>query len=254
MSPYVNLSNKRESTPTSTVLVAVISRKKDMKIVKSAHWYRIPVKFAPRGRADYLALYQTKNFSDEGEAINYYAKINDCKIFKRCELLPDEEPHPKGNEDYYKLELGRIMRTPHRIHNETKRRVTFLFTTLAKLRTAREIIDLYTRNPIEELMWRELKRNMINASYQHFVFDKDKSICRIDFAIFCNKGKIAIECEGRAWHERYRDQLRDIERENYLASRGWIVLRFAAKVIYKDIGKCMNRIKNAIDTLGGQLQ
>ena len=254
MPPYVNPPKRRRPLPASPVLIGVITRIKDMEIVKSKHWYRIPIRFAPKGRADYLAFYQTKEFGDEGESINYYTKISDCQIVKRRELLPDEESHPRGGEDYYKLSLGKIMRTPHRIYNEAGRRVTFLFTTLAKLKSAREITDLYLRSPIEEIMLRELKCNMINASYQHYLFEENRCICRLDFAIFCNRGKIAIECEGSAWHERYEDQLKDMERENYLASRGWIVLRFPAREIFKDINKCIVKVKKAIDSLGGQLQ
>ncbi len=88
----------------------------------------------------------------------------------------------------------------------------------------------------------------------YYLFEKNKCICRLDFAIFCNRGERAIECEGRAWHERYEDQLRDMERENYLASRGWIVLRFPAREIFKDIDECIVKVKKAIDSLGGQLQ
>ena len=249
---YVNLPKSPRTGPFSPVLAAVITREKDLEIVKREHWYRIPAKSAPRGRADYLALYQTKKFGDEGESISYYARILDCKIVQRRKLLPDEEPHPRGDADYYKLTLGKILRTPHRITNETGRRVTFLFTTLEKLKKAREITDLYMKNPVEEILWKELKKNMINASPQHYVFEKGKCVRRLDFAVFCRNGKIDVECDGRAWHERYTDQVRDKSRNNYLTSRGWMVLRFSAKELFKNPGACVNTIKQTITTLGGQ--
>lgn len=252
MAPYVNLPKRPGTGPSSPVLVAVISRQKDLGIVKRERWYRIPVKSAPRGRADYLALYQTKGFGDEGESINYYAKIWDCQVVKRRELLPDEEPHPRGDNDYYKLTLGNILRTPHKIYNETRRRVTFLFTTMEKLKKAGEITDLYVRNPAEEILWTELKKNMINASPQHYVFEKGRCVHRLDFAIFCRNGKVNVECDGRSWHERYEDQIKDKKRDNFLTSRGWMVLRFPAKELFKNAKDCVNTIKQTISTLGGQ--
>ena len=252
MVPYVNLPKSPRTGPLSPVLVAVITREKDLEIVKREHWYRIPVRSAPQGKADYLALYQTKKFGDEGESVNYYSEIFDCKIVKRRKLLPDEEPHPRGNADYFKLTLGKVLRTPHRITNETGRRVIFLFTTLEKLKSARDVTDLYTRNPVEEIFWKELKKNMINASPQHYVFEKGKCVRRLDFAVFCKNGKIDIECDGRAWHERYTDQIRDKSRDNYLTSRGWMVLRFSAKELFKNPGACVITIKKTISSLGGQ--
>lgn len=150
--------------------------------------------------------------------------------------------------------MGNILKTPHRIYNETRRRVTFLFTTLERLREAREITQLYLKNPIEELLWRGMKKEWINASPQHYIFDDNgRYIYKLDFAIFCRKGKIDVECDGRAWHEEYRDQLRDRERDNYLASKGWIVLRFPAIKIYRNLLECVKRIKEAIRALDGEI-
>jgi len=49
MPPYVNLPKRRRPSPASPVLIGVITRIKDMEIVKSKHWYRIPIS---RGSAD----------------------------------------------------------------------------------------------------------------------------------------------------------------------------------------------------------
>lgn len=62
MSPYINPSER--PIPSSPVLVAVIKRKKDLEILKKRHWYRIPVKSAPKGRADYLAPYLSRGFGE----------------------------------------------------------------------------------------------------------------------------------------------------------------------------------------------
>lgn len=252
--PYINLPPRPLSSPDSPVLVAIVPRKKDMRILKREHWYRIPVKFAPKGRADYLALYLSREFGEEGKSISCYTRIIDTKIVKRRELLPDERFHSRAEEEYYKLELGNIFRTPHKIYNETGRRVIFLFTTLQKLKKAKEITDLYTGNPIEDLLWKRIKKELINASPQHYIFDdKGKYLYKLDFAMICKKGRIDVECDGRAWHERYKDQLRDRERDNYLASQGWIVLRFPAKEIFQNLSGCIERIKETVKSLGGQI-
>jgi len=48
------------------VLVAIINNPNDFKITRNKHWYRIPVKSAPRyWKADYLAFYQTRVFGKD---------------------------------------------------------------------------------------------------------------------------------------------------------------------------------------------
>lgn len=55
---------------------------------------------------------------------------------------------------------------------------------------------------------------------------------RVDFAIpAC---KIIIEVDGRRWHERRRDMIRDRDRDNAAAAAGWLTLRFMWEHLTED--------------------
>lgn len=49
---------------------------------------------------------------------------------------------------------------------------------------------------------------------------------RLDFAFFCQEGKIDVECDNQKWHDRPAQKARDKERNHYLKDHGWTVLRF----------------------------
>jgi very-short-patch-repair endonuclease len=240
--------------PAKTVLVALLRDKLDFKRAKDEHFYRMPVSSAPKRKAEYLALYQGRNFGAQGQRIEYYTRVHRYQVLKRRQILPDEPNHPRADKDYYRVELGPLCHLPHSILNTTARRILFFFTTLDRLLRAQDVNYLLGRQSIEELMWDELKRNLINASPQHYIFEAGSPIYRLDFAIFCLKGKINIECDGKAWHSSYQAQLADRERDNRLASRGWSVLRFSGREIYQDVKRCILVVKQTIATLGGQLE
>jgi very-short-patch-repair endonuclease len=55
---------------------------------------------------------------------------------------------------------------------------------------------------------------------------------RVDFAIpAC---KVIIEVDGRRWHERRRDMIRDRDRDNAAAAAGWLTLRFMWEHLTED--------------------
>jgi very-short-patch-repair endonuclease len=58
---------------------------------------------------------------------------------------------------------------------------------------------------------------------------------KIDFAIIRKYCKIAIELDGFKWHDRNKDQFAyERERQNYLVSKGFIVLRYTWQAVTKD--------------------
>ncbi len=127
----------------SLVLVAVINRVKDLEILKGKGWYRIPVKYAPKRKPDYIAFYQTRVFGKEGRAIRYYASVKSSSVVKRLKLLPDEKGHSRAREYYYKFNLGIVRRTPRVLHNDSRRRISFGFTTLVKLRDHQDFAERF---------------------------------------------------------------------------------------------------------------
>ncbi len=233
-------------------LVAIVPRKKDWKILKEEHWYRIPVKSAPEivKRVKYLAFYQPKIFGDEKWAVNYYARVKGLDKAKRIELLPDEPKHIRASDDYYKFTIEELKKLSHPIPSKRWRRIVFIPTTLGKLGRAKEINDLYHTSSIEEKLYKIMRKSGITAERQLFVREGNTRYC-LDFGIFCNKGMIDVECDGEDYHTSRDAQTRDRQRNNELASKGWLVLRFAGKEIHKNARGCVRQIKKAIRNLKG---
>ena len=144
----------------TAVLVVIMNSQRDFAIARDQHWYRIPLKRAPkRGvHAPILAFYQTKAFGDEKWSINYYAHATAWEIVPRIQLLPDEAKHPRANELYYKVHLGELRRLPHPIVSRKWRRITFIMTHWERLETAYEISELLHGTIWEERLWRALRR------------------------------------------------------------------------------------------------
>jgi len=233
------------------VLVGVVNRKKDLEIAFKKHWYRIPFKHVPKRKAKYLALYQTRVFTKEGKAINYYASIKGSSLHKRRELLPDEENHPRSEDYYYKLNLGSLRTTPYRIENRYGRRIGFAFTTLKELLRSKEISELFNIVPIEEIMRQALKKWGIKAGGGYSIMENKRLRYRLDFAIFCQNGKINIECDDLKWHSQPRQRAKDKKRDRWLRKRGWTIFRFTGEEIKNNIATCVKILKQTIQNLGG---
>ena len=230
------------------VLVAIMNNWRDFKIAKEQHWYRIPVKTAPKivPEADYLAFYQTKVFGDEKWSVRYYSKIKEYQIVKRVELLPDEANHKRVHDDYYKITIEPLLKLPNPIRSRKGRRITFIPTTLEKLLFAEEINDLYDESPLEDKIWKALKSSRIEAVRQYLIHKY-----RLDFMIECRKGQIDIECNGDIWHSQKERIAKDNERDKYLTTLGWRVLRFSSQEINENLDNCINIIKENINRLEG---
>lgn len=134
-------------TRSGEVLVAVISSDRDLTIARTQHWYRIPIEavknLSQPWEPQWLAFYQTKVFGDEAYAIRYYASVEKIGSVDRAQLFPDEPQSAKSQKQYYKLELAPFACLPQPIFSQKLRRVTFIQTTIAQLKTAIEIKDLY---------------------------------------------------------------------------------------------------------------
>lgn len=143
------LNREMEPNNETTVLIAVITRPRDLQIAREQGWYRIPVSRAPAQlAADYLAFYQTAAFGAERWSVRYYTPIYKYRIATRKELLPEEATHPRANEQYYCLEIGSIEALALPVPAARLRRVTFISTTFGQIRRARDVRELW--HPDEE--------------------------------------------------------------------------------------------------------
>ncbi len=133
-----------EPDDAARVLVAVVTRPRDLQLVREEHWYRIPLARLPvQLAAEYVAFYQTAAFGEERWSVRYYAPVLRYRIATRRELLPDEAHHPRASHRYYCLELGPLASLPLPIAAAKLRRVTFIPTTFGQLRRARDVRELW---------------------------------------------------------------------------------------------------------------
>lgn len=131
--------------PEDSVLVGVVNRKRDFVYVRDQHWYRIPQKRMPRGiTAEYLAFFFSGSFGERNGAIHYFAEVRGFELARRSDLLPKEAEHARADELYYRIALGSLQHKEPPVVNETKRSITFIYTTWDRFVHARKIADLYS--------------------------------------------------------------------------------------------------------------
>ncbi len=242
--------------PRGEVLVAIVNNLEDMRLAREAGWYRIPVASVRKWLRDcwpprWLAFYQTKVFGPEAHAINYYAVVRDIRIASRMDLFPDTpRNHPKANRRYYQLLLGDLQPLPNPIVSRRLRRIVFIPTTLKKFEAAVEINDLWDESPLEDRLWAIFKQARIRAERQYPVEVEDRTYF-LDFAIFCNEGKIDVETDGDTWHSDPQRIPLDNQRDTDLVSKGWHVMRFNTTQIHeRPVDYCVSKVMTTINRLG----
>ena len=239
--------------PERRVLVALMNNRRDFAIARDDHWYRIPVKSAPRGiDSKYIAFYQTVAFGKEKWSIRYRAEVAQIETVSRVDLLPNEPCHPRAHEKYFRFHLHDLEELERPILSSRGRRIVFIPTTLAKFNLATEINDLFHESPLEDLLWKQLKRINLSAERQFYLSVNRARYC-LDFALFCTEGHINVECDGDQWHSERPQIDSDNKRNNDLTSGGWSVLRFNTKQLNEEMESCLNTILRTVRVQGGLL-
>jgi len=150
--------------PTALILVAVLTTPRDLEIARVLGWYRIPLRSAPKVIAvDFLAFYQTAAFGEEKWCIQYVAPVQGHELTTRIELLRDEPDHPSANQEYYKVQIGPLVRLPKPILAGKWRRITFFYTTGECLLKAHRITDLVVESEERRLLWQALRERACQA-------------------------------------------------------------------------------------------
>ena len=149
-------------TPASLVLVAVMTKPRDLEIARLFGWYRIPLRTAPKVIAvDYLAFYQTKAFKEQKWRIQYISQVRGHELTTRGELLREEADHPRANEEYYKIQIGPLEQLPNTILAKKWRRITFLYTTGEYLLNAETVNDLVVHSEERQVLWKALRERLV---------------------------------------------------------------------------------------------
>jgi very-short-patch-repair endonuclease len=237
-----------------TVLVSIMNNKRDWKIACDRHWYRIPLRSAPKivrtFGVQYLAFYLTKVFGEKSFSVPCYANVEKITIVKRKELFPEEADDPKRDDDYFRLQIGNLQVLPKPVVSKRLRRIVFIETTPSHLLHANEINDLFDESPIEDRFWTALKAEGINAERQYFIRNEDLRFC-LDFALFCMQRNIDVECDGDKYHLQAARMRRDKKRNNILERMGWSVLRYGSREIYNELPRTIDQVKETVNVLGG---
>ncbi|MCU0496106.1 MAG: hypothetical protein MUF87_02000 [Anaerolineae bacterium] len=132
--------------PEDRVLIGVINRKRDLEYAQQGHWYRIPKAKLSRGlQAEYLGFFLSNAFGDQNGSIHYFGRITGLELVYRRWLLPEEPNHKNADDEYYKISLAPLQTKSPPIHNETKRAISFIYTTWDRFIHAEKIADLYSR-------------------------------------------------------------------------------------------------------------
>lgn len=229
----------------TVVLVGVLKSERDLYLLLRQHWYRIPLLKAPRRSYTHIAFYQPAIFGGQGKCIRYYARVRSHSIVRRDTLLPDEADHPRAQFPYVRVRVGTIQRLPRPIRNIVPRRVTFGFTTLHRLRKANDMLQVYNVTPIEQMVGDAMTKAGIRAVAQHTIVIGTHRF-RLDFAVQCGRGWLAIECDNKGSHTSLRDRARDRAKDRILRQNGWLVLRLSERDIVSDLSGCIEFIKKVL--------
>lgn len=247
---------KRSRSAGDQVLVAVLNNAPDLKTATEASWYRIPIPSAEkwlshRWPPHWLAFYQTKAFGPEAFAINYYARIREIRTATRQQLFPGEPPGPKSTQHYFQFLLEPLQKLQVPIPSKRWRRIVFIPTTWGKFTHAEEINDLYDESPLEDLLWSRLKQLNVPAERQEFISANGADYA-LDFALYCQKGKMDVETDGDTWHADPKRIPMDNRRDNDLETGGWKLLRFNTSQLHEQMDDyCLPTIVKNLKQLGG---
>jgi very-short-patch-repair endonuclease len=94
----------------------------------------------------------------------------------------------------------------------------------------------------EKIFEDELNRQNITG----WVYNYQSGIYEYDFGFL--DLKIDVEIDGE-WHNTDKQRQKDSLRDEYTLNNGWIVIRFTAKDVNKDVSKCVTNLKILIEKL-----
>jgi hypothetical protein len=236
--PYYAAAEARRRT----VLVGVLNNDEDLRHAASEGWYRIPQRRAPRRiGADYLAFYQTGAFKDQPEAqtITYYAATRRYRLLTRRELLPTQVDHARADEYYFRIDIGPLQRLESPIPAAKFHRVTFIHTTLERLLTAQDVVDLFQADDPFETLWNVLREHRLRPLKNRLVGEHP-----VDIALRARGGYLGINCiDDAATQETALTPLPE----------RWTMLPLSAARIQHDLTGCLRQIGAALISLGGSV-
>ncbi len=245
---------RKRTKNNKTVLVAILKNTRDLKILLQKKWYHIPVKTCPKIKFKWVAFYQPVLFKKNGKRIKYYGKVRSLNVAKRIDLFPEDFRHRGANDDYFKINFSKINELDKPIKNIIPRRVCFGFTTLECLLKSKDILQLYSVAPTEQIVQKALKSIGIKTKTQYSVIKNSRKRYRLDLVIFCKNGCIAVECDNKKAHSSKIQKQKDKSKDAFLRRKGWTVVRFTEQKIISNLNDCIKKVQKGVNALGGLLK
>ena len=97
--------------------------------------------------------------------------------------------------------------------------------------------------PAEKQFWNCLREMPF---YESATFNRQKSVGNYIVDFYCHQYQLVVEIDGDS-HGELLNQVKDIERTNFLESPGLVVLRFTNAEVEKNIEAVMVEVKNFIE-------
>jgi very-short-patch-repair endonuclease len=245
----------KSQKPEKELLVALLPKTEALDRLKTEGWYHIPVETAPkRWPPKVMAFYQGRVFGiEERYQIRYFGEVENIEIVLRKVLFPnDEENEYKAEEPYYRVQLKSLQEREVPIVSYRPRRLVFIPTTLWKFELAEQINDLFDGSPLEDKLWKELKSIEVTAERQWRIVVQGNKKYYLDFAVFCQTGKLAIETDGYTTHYDSLNQIDyDTWRRNEIALDNWHFLHYTTNQIKDERTPYLAQIQKEIEQLGG---
>lgn len=230
--------------------------KKDWRLLHEESWYRIPtttnVPTIRNREVKYIAFFHTANFQEDLKwKIVKYASIKHIQEVTRQALFPNEPlTSTKAHKSYFKVDIDNLIELPNPIVSTKGRRILFIPTSEKKFFNATNINSIFNESPLEDMLYDTLSSYKIPAERQ-WQLKVAETEYRLDFAVFCQKGNINIECDGDAYHLSSEQVHNDKTRNDELTAHGWHVLRYDTKHLLKKSDWVENNLLRTVRSLGG---
>ncbi|HAV91788.1 TPA: hypothetical protein DCW38_01220 [candidate division WOR-3 bacterium] len=244
------MRNEKKFVHKRDLLVCVIKRKSDLKLLLEAKSYRIPEKYINPIGINYIAFYFPSRIFKGGKKIEMYAKLMSYKIIKR-RYLPNYESTKAGiNEDYVNFTFKSIKNLKSPIANTSHMRVTFKRTEYSLLKKVSTLAQLYNVKPLEDIM-NDVLSDWGKPFKREYTVKTEGGKYRLDFAILCNEGILGIECDSKKWHSSKKQSERDKIRDSFLEKKGLKLIHFKENEVIMKSRDIIEIIEKGISALGG---
>ncbi len=166
------------------------------------------------------------------ESVRKYCEMKNIPISKFGKVSRGYE---REISEFVVDKMKRSIQTTRRIERENKLKIGVI---LKEACGGYDVLE----SPIEEYLYKALEGEGLDKHCKP-QFEIGKK--RVDFAFPI--AKLVVECDGREYHHTEQWQIeRDLERDKYLARKGWMVIHLEGIAIRRNINLCLDKIKRGL--------